>query len=381
MQARIVRTREELRSLEGPWNEMLRESSFQAPFHSWEWHESWWKSFGGNDELFVVAVEDSQGRLQVVAPLAKTRADVRGFHATEVRFFPYSLTPHNTILFRNSQSPADALCAVFTCLAEHRNEWDMLNMRNVPAGAPYLPCLHEVAQKFAFQSLSQTGMQSAVIGIQSDFESYMNDAIRKSRKRGILQKVRQLTQRPEYRVQAFSRPDEIERGLELAFAVSKASWKGPLGTDMTGLTERRSFYVDVTPRLASRGEVKIWISFLEDVPVALEYQILARDIVYFIVNDFNDAYQKLSPGTVLLCHVLENLYRDKSADEFYFSGDLYDYKTNWATGLREHVNLEIFNDRAYSRCLCWAKKAMPLLRTVKANVWAGVRKVFQGQAT
>jgi len=223
-------------------------------------------------------------------------------------------------------------------------------------------------------------MRSAYIDIEGAFDAYMTSDVRKSRKRGVLQKVRQLTQRPDYRLLEFTGPEEIERGLELAFAVSRSSWKGPLGNDMTGLKARRSFYQDITPRLARRGEVRIVVSMLGDTPAALHYQLLCGDDVFLIVNDFNAALGKMSPGTVLLYQVLQRLFETKSVRRFIFSGDLYDYKTNWATGLFPHVNIEVFNDRFYSHCLWWGKKAMPLLRTLRARVWPGAGQTATGVA-
>jgi hypothetical protein len=77
-------------------------------------------------------------------------------------------------------------------------------------------------------------------------------------------------------------------------------------------------------------------------------------------NDFNEAYGNLSPGTVLLYEVLERLHQERSVARFQFIGHLYDYKSHWATGVAEHLSLEIFHKGAYSRTL-WniKKRALP----------------------
>ncbi len=381
IRARVIRDAEELRELEIPWNDMVSDSRFQDPFHCWDWYEAWWRNFGAGHDLFAIAGEDRAGRLQVLAPLMKMRSSVRGLAVSELRFFAHSITPHNTVLMRNACSEAEALEAVFACLVQRRDEWDMLNLRNVPAASSRLTCLGEIGASHGCQLICGSGMQSARIALDGDFETFMNDEIRKGRRRGIVQKVRQLAKQPGYRVVEFSAPEEIERGLKLGFTVSKSSWKGAIDNDMTGLEARRLFYRDVTPRLARRGEVKIWVSFLDDTPLALEYHLLGRDAVYCIVNDFNEAYQKLSPGTVLLYQVLERLFREKPVREFHFSGELYDYKTIWASDVRDHVNLEMFHEGTYSRCLWWGKKTMPWLRTLKTGVWAAFKKAIPAQAT
>jgi CelD/BcsL family acetyltransferase involved in cellulose biosynthesis len=377
MQLRVIRDSEELAALRGPWEEMLRDSPMATPYNSWDWQEAWWKHFrpavDPRSELFVIAGERG-GRLQVLAPLMLCRGSVRGLGVRELRFLAHSLTPRNEILYRNECPPADALAAVLDCLAAHRREWDMVNLWNVPASAAWLPLLDQVSAHSGLHALSGPGIRSAYIALENSLDDYMSDSIRSGHKRGVLQKVRQLTRKSDFRVAEYHRPEDVLLGLEQAFAVSKGSWKGKLGTDMTGLEARRSFYTEVTPRLARRGEVRIWIASLDGVPIALEYHLVSEEKVYFIVNDFQEAYGRLSPGTVLLYQVLERLFAEKRQREFYFSGDLYDYKRQWASGVYEHVNLEIFHKRPYSHMLWWMKHSvMPMLRTTQAWVSSGVR--------
>jgi hypothetical protein len=128
--------------------------------------------------------------------------------------------------------------------------------------------------------------------------------------------------------------------------------------------------------------VKIWISMLDQTPLAVQYSVVSEDASYLLINDFNQAYQGQSPGTVLLYQVLEKTFAEKPVARFQFSGDLYDYKSKWATGMVQHTTAEIFGDGLYPRFLCWAKKtALPALRTIGAGIRARVRHPLTGQAT
>jgi CelD/BcsL family acetyltransferase involved in cellulose biosynthesis len=139
---------------------------------------------------------------------------------------------------------------------------------------------------------------------------------------------------------------------------------------MAGEESRRLFYEDVTRRLSRCGQVRIWTSCLDQTPLAAQYSLVSADTTYLVVNDFNHANQRQSPGTVLLYQVLERLFEEKSVGRFQFSGDLYDYKSQWATGTESHATLELFHDGIYSRFLWWTKKkALPTWRTLRAKVW------------
>jgi hypothetical protein len=97
--------------------------------------------------------------------------------------------------------------------------------------------------------------------------------------------------------------------------------------------------------------------------------------MYLLFNDFNEAYGNLSAGTVLLYEVLDRLHQERSIARFQFIGHLYDYKSHWATGVEEHLSLEIFHRGAYSSIL-WniEKRALPALNWLTDRLRAGPKR-------
>jgi CelD/BcsL family acetyltransferase involved in cellulose biosynthesis len=365
MQTRIIRTLKGFRDLQDAWDDLARDSRFQAPFHCWTWYDAWWKHFGAGCELFLIVGEDGNGRLQMVAPLMKTRRLLRGLPVREIGFLANSISPANAILVRRDFDEAAALAAVVACLVGQRRRWDMLKLWNLPASVSLLDQADAIGPQHRLCLFREPGWRSAYIAPEGDFETYLTQQFGKNRLRGIRQKVRQLSRQPGYRLAEFRTPAELEQGLELAFSVSKASWKGKLGTDMGGAASRRAFYVDITRRLAERGEVRIWASILDHTPLAVHYQLVAPDATYLIINDYRQEYHAQSPGTVLMYQAAERLFQEPQR-EFRFSGDLYDYKSLWATGMHRHATLEFFHDGFYSRFLSWAKRtALPAFRRVQ----------------
>jgi CelD/BcsL family acetyltransferase involved in cellulose biosynthesis len=152
--------------------------------------------------------------------------------------------------------------------------------------------------------------------------------------------------------------------LEQAFIVSKASWKGTANSDMAGSPARRAFYTDLTAQMAEAGLVQIWVLELEGCPIAVQYQLVSDRGVHLLVSDFAENRRELSPGTVLLYHAIERLH-EGGGKEFDFCGDAYDYKMAWATGVRRHVSIQVFNSKPYSRFIYVTKsRILPLLRRI-----------------
>ncbi len=350
LRMRIARTEDAFRDLEPAWNEMIADSSFDGPFHSWIWHRIWWKHFGRGDSPYIVTGEDSNGRLQLVAPFSKRKRRVRGLAVSEIRFMSNMNSPFNCIIHRAGVEPNDALSQVLAHLEGNRKDWDTVLLRHIPRGSLNEGALDAESRRLGLSTLVGPGWTSAYVTIERPFAEYLTTQLGK-RRRGIAQKVRKTTQMPDYRVNEYREPEQMRLALDQAFAASAASWKKKLGSDMAGSASMRGFYEEISPVLAQRGQIRIWTSALGPTPLALQYNLVAGDRMYLLINDFNEAFPQLSPGTVLLYEVLEQLHQEESVARFQFSGDYYDYKSHWATGIEEHVSLELFHRGLYSRGL------------------------------
>ena len=350
---------------------MLEHSSFDGPFHSWDWHRVWWKHLGHGGSPFVVTAEDQDGRLQIIAPLMKRRRRHRGLAVTEISFMANTSNPYDSVLHREGIDPSDALARVLIALYECRNEWDVVRLRNIRKCVLDEEQIEARTKSLGLRMLCRPGWSSAYIDIEGPFPEYLSTRLGK-RRRGIVQKVRKTSQLPDYRIDDARAPQEMGPALDRAFAVSASSWKKKLGADMGGASDRRGFYEEITPLLAEREQIRILTSSLGQTPLALQYSLVSPDAMYLLFNDFNEAYGNLSAGTVLLYEVLERLHQERSVARFQFIGHLYDYKSHWATGVAEHLSLEIFHRGAYStHPLEYQKKGSSRIRVARGQTAPG----------
>jgi len=364
MQARVVRELSDFANLEASWNEMTAQSEFSEPFYSWTWQMSWWKHFASEGELFIVAVYDAHGNLCAIAPFMKKTTTLRGFPVKVMSFAANAITPRSTILYRRDRDPVEAVDAVLRCLADHRMEWDWANLENIDGRLTYLGSVGDLCRRHGMRVLTCVGRRSPYITIGDNFEGYLLKVLNRERRHSIRRKVRVLS-RENYEVREFSRPEEMDWAIDRAMAVSRASWKGAEGSDMASSRARSGFYTEIAKGFAGRGQARIWLSFLNGSPIALEYYVTRAGKLYFLVNDFDKSFEKWSPGTVLIYQVVEQLHSER-AEELDFGGEAYEYKMKWATGVRQCVRLQLFNRNWYSRFLLAAKtRILPLLRRIR----------------
>lgn len=366
MKIKLIKTHKELIKIKGSWNDMVRKSQFDTPFYSWAWYEMWWKHFGDVYELYIIIAENISGQLLSIAPLMKFQTKLRGIKVTELSFIDNGIGPRNSILHRNDASGYQSITTIVEYLATHNHEWDYIKLDKIDKNSSFLNDYEKCMEKFNLKVIKMTSGQSPYLKIDTDFETYLLNTFKRKQRYNIKREAKKLSGKDGYKLICFTKPHEMKKAVDLSFQISKASWKGDIGTDMTSSEPRKAFYVELTNHLAQLGQIQIWILIIEDNPVALEYQLVNGKNIYLLISDFDESYKKLSPGTSLLYNILEKCYEDKLY-EFDFCGGAYGYKLKWANGARELISYQIFSNKINSNLIYISKnKVLPILRRIKS---------------
>lgn len=365
MRVIIIDTKSDLLRIKNRWDDLLNEANCNFPYYSWTWYERWWEYFGNENELFIITVEDSNGKLAAIAPLMKRESTLRGFKISEICFMDNGIGPRNRIFFKNESHGLKAVNAIFEYFLSHSSNWDIINLESIDDEIPFLDEINDYILELGLFAINSVDKKSPFLEFNGDFKSFMGKKFGSKQRNTIKRKVRIFAEKGEAKVVQYNNPGEIQMALDIAFKVSRSSWKGKNGTDMSASQSSKSFYTDITNYFAKLNQVKIWILKLQDKPVAVQYQLFNNNKVYMLIIDFCEEYKKLSPGTVLMYHILQKYHDEDEVKEFDFCGDAHDYKLKWGNNVREHKSLQIFNRRPYSYFIYFAKaKVLPMFRKI-----------------
>lgn len=365
MKIKIIDTKSDLLRIKNRWDNLLNEAKCNFPFYSWTWYERWWEYFGKGNELFIITVEDSNGELTAIAPLMKKKNILKGFKINEVCFQDNGIGPRNRFLFKNNYLGLQAVKAILEYFSSYCSDWDIINLESIDEEMPFLDEINDYILKLGLFVFNSGGKRSPYLKFNGDFKSFMGKKFGSKQRNTIKRKVRIFAEKGEAKVVQYNDPEETQMALDLAFKVSMSSWKGKNGTDMSASQSSKSFYTDITNYFAKLNQVKIWILKLQDKPVAVQYQLFSNNKVYMLIIDFCEEYKKLSPGTVLMYHILQKYHDEEEVNEFDFCGDAHDYKLKWGNNVREHKSLQIFSRRPYSYFIYFAKaKVLPMFRKI-----------------
>jgi len=124
---RVVRNEAGLEQLEESWTRLLGESRSGTIFASYPWNLAWWHAFGKGKRLYVIVVEDDEGRVRGIAPLmTRLAGPIR-----KLELIGTGLSDMGDFLLDKSCAE-QAAGAIFAYLRKQRRKWDMLDMDEVP---------------------------------------------------------------------------------------------------------------------------------------------------------------------------------------------------------------------------------------------------------
>lgn len=330
MEFTLHRSFTDLEPLASEWNALLDESVTHVPFLRHEYLRTWWETRGGGewpDSELAVVVAHQDGRLAGVAPLfaAKNREgdpallllgsiEISDYLDLIVRPTDLSAFISGLLDFLGHSGPAGLSVPVPE--AEPK-PWQILDWQNLPEGSPTLPVLKAEAEKRGWTFVQEQTYHTPSIPLTGDFETYLS-GIDKKQRHEIRRKMRRVEESASD-VRWYSVSDGATLDAEVdAFLVM-----------MADEPEKAKFLTEAMRRqmqLACRAAFEngwLQLAFLEvDGQKAagyLNFDYLNRIWVYN--SGIDRRFLELSPGWVLLGHLLQWANENKRAEFDFMRGD------------------------------------------------------------
>jgi hypothetical protein len=95
-------------------------------------------------------------------------------------------------------------------------------------------------------------------------------------------------------------PDEVDRLLDVAFAVEARSWKGRVGTALARDALRAAFYRDYCRAAAAARTLRVALLHVDGAPAAMQLAVERDDALWLLKIGYDDRFAVCSPGQLLL---------------------------------------------------------------------------------
>ncbi|HEV2719158.1 MAG TPA: GNAT family N-acetyltransferase [Thermoanaerobaculia bacterium] len=318
----LISTAEELEGLEAEWLALWRRSSEATPFQSPMWLLPWWRAFG-SDELSTIVARNASGELTALLPLYVVRDE----NDSLGMFLGTGNSDYLDSVGNGDAAPLLAELAERDCAM-----WDLQQLRPTSAllTAPLPSGLHDaVLEQDRCPILS---IENAGDELQNLISTHFRKKLRYYRR--ALERIAPVTTE---RASA----ESLDTMLDALYALHAARWerRGLPGVLHDEVVQR--FHRDAARRLLDAGALRMYATRLGERIVAVFYGFAHAGTVYYYLSGYDPELERLSIGTLIVAHAIEEAVRDGAAT-FDFLRGAEEYKYAWGASDRISSRRQIF---------------------------------------
>ena len=309
------------------WDALLAASRLRSPFLSWTWQQHWAAVFAAERRLDVRRVVDAEGGLVAVLPLYEAAPGVLELVGGA------DVSDYLDLLARAGQEEA-AWSALMQSRAGERERWVL---HAVPAASPTVRALPALAGSCSLATTVELEERCPVLALPSSWDAYLATLSSKHRHE-LTRKIRRFEREvPDGRVVAVDGADDVAARLGAFLALHRASRVGKAKF----MDERmEAFFRAAIPALAARQGVRLWLLEAAGEPIA-SFICLEWDGTIALYNSgFAPARAALSPGLVLLSHVIRDAIARRRRRFDFLRGEER-YKLEFEPQLEDVFKVEI----------------------------------------
>ena len=289
------------------------------------------------DVVALGALQSEEGRVLALLPARFAGGGSRILPTRRLR----SLTGIYACLFRPIlASDADA-SETARSLGRHLGaslaSSDIIQLDALDAAWPELEAFEAGLKEAGFASAryDHFGNWSEAIGGRS-FEQYL--AAREGYIREIVRRRRRALEKQGARYEVLSAIEGIDQGIAAYEAVYARSWKQP---------EPHPMFHEHLIRSASReGVLRLGFCHVGDRPIAVQLWIVWQGRATVLKLAHDQELDRLSPGSVLLAHMIRHVIEKDAAREIDFGRGDDPYKRHWAVQRHQRIGLIAANPRS-----------------------------------
>ena len=310
------------------WDALLATSRFRSPFLSWTWQAQWTAAFAPGRRLEVRRVTDADGDLVAVLPLYESTP------GTLELIGGADVSDYLDLLARAGHEE-DAWAALLQSRAAERERW---LLHAVPAASPTVGgALPTLAGSCSLSATIEREERCPVLSLPSSWDAYLASLSGKHRHE-LTRKIRRFERDiPDARVVALQTAADVGARLGDFLALHRASRTGK-AKFMDARME--TFFRAAIPALAARAGVRLWLLEAGGEPIASFICLEWDDTVGLYNSGFSPVRAALSPGLVLLSHVIRDAIARGRARFDFLRGEER-YKLEFEPRLEDVFRVEI----------------------------------------
>lgn len=244
--------------------------------------------------------------------------------------------------------------------------WDRLRMVRVPDHHPFLPLAVAALEQRGFASAVRASSASYRLDLPRTYEAYLD--ARSAKFRNHLRRVekRLAASASIAQVAGVGAAAEVDRLVDDALAVERASWKQTGGVSIAADARAAAFWRAVCRHAGARGHLHLQVLRVGTRPVAYNLGILRRGRYSYIKTTTRADALASGAATYLRTRLVDDLIA-RGASMLDFAGEPGAWEHQWTHDRLPRSTLTVFAPTVRGRALRWYER---LRHGTAAPPWA-----------
>lgn len=341
-------------TLSDSWNRLLKLSSLNTIFLTYEWFSAFIKAFNFERNLSIILVY-SASELVGILPLYLDHLKYAWFHGRILRSISNQHTQKYNFFFKIG---FEHLLPEVLKRLQKELHWDMIRADFISRKS----FMYKEAGTWSPKgliSIATPHMESPYILLEGDWETYYKKIFSKSLRKKIERFTRKAQRSHEISIETLSGDQLSCSDLQDAFTIEDSGWKGRSGTSILRDRNEKAFY----EQLAFAANCRKWfaLKFLkfDNKRIAFEYSLRYDRCEFSLKAGYDEKLKKFSPSHILTKHSIMEAF-NKDYKVYDLLGPADSYKLKMANRMDTVYSIYYFNNRMTSKllrfCLFDAKK-------------------------
>ena len=211
-----ITTSEEFMNLKTEWNSLLDNSEINNFFLTHEWIKNWWRCFGKNKQLHILAAK-KDNILVGLAPLMKTKNK-------EVKFIGTPISDYGDFIItqENHTNKQEVVAAFIDHLLKNKKDWSSIYFDELQERSSTLPALKTLLSKHA---ANKHILYESIGCLALDLQKADKEELAKLlKKKSIRRHIKALQSQGNFEFKKIKDIDEARKALDVFFAQHIATW-------------------------------------------------------------------------------------------------------------------------------------------------------------
>lgn len=334
----LVVNHDEFLGMREPWNQLLSNTQNDSLPLTHEWFTAWWNAFGLGKSLNIYSFFLGD-RLVAIAPFSRTKRPFLGFNLETLELMANGHSPFCDILLDSTLEEVDVSSVVQELI--HIDPADVISFLKVPEESRISICAGNSRSVLGLPCGRRPGLVTPIISLAGGWEPFFSSLSRGFR-RSIRHKWNRVKKTGGLQVERHVIRGRDDPAIDEMVSISLSSWKQSINMDLSTNRASLSFLLSLTDVFGPAGAVEIWMARRAGEPVAFEFHVKYKQVVYALNSAFHEGYRELSPGSLLEYAILETLFEENDVECYDTCADDYWYLRNWAPKMRRHYDIEVF---------------------------------------